>query len=130
MSDTFSKVEVITGVARRRRFSADHKLAVVAETMQPGKSVWLEPSVRSKRSVKLHRALTVRTLAARRHKRGFLPELCCRFGHWPRQSSLACHRVLSSAIRADRALTWVIFGCEEYDHECNRNGRSFVLARP
>ena len=39
MSDTFSKVEVITGVARRRRFSADQKLAVVAETMQPGMSV-------------------------------------------------------------------------------------------
>jgi hypothetical protein len=35
MSDTFSKVEVITGVARRRRFSTDLKLAVVAETMQP-----------------------------------------------------------------------------------------------
>lgn len=39
MSDTFSKVEIITGVARRRRFSADQKLAVVAETMQPGMSV-------------------------------------------------------------------------------------------
>src|SRR5271163_3627627 len=39
MSDTFSKVEVITGVARRRRFSTDLKLAVVAETMQPGMSV-------------------------------------------------------------------------------------------
>jgi hypothetical protein len=35
MSDTFSKVEVITGVARRRRFATDLKLAVVAETMQP-----------------------------------------------------------------------------------------------
>jgi len=35
MSDTFSKVEVITGVARRRRFSTDMKLAVVAE--QSGK---------------------------------------------------------------------------------------------
>jgi hypothetical protein len=33
MSDTFSKVEVITGVARRRRFSTDVKLAVVAETI-------------------------------------------------------------------------------------------------
>src|SRR5690348_11550741 len=32
MSDTFSKVAVITGVARRRRFSTDVKLAVVAET--------------------------------------------------------------------------------------------------
>ena len=39
MSDTFSKVEVITGVARRRRFSTDLKLAVVAETMLPGMSV-------------------------------------------------------------------------------------------
>ncbi len=39
MSETFSKVEVITGVARRRRFSTELKLAVVAETMQPGMSV-------------------------------------------------------------------------------------------
>ena len=39
MSDTFSKIEVITGVARRRRFSTDLKLAVVAETMQPGMSI-------------------------------------------------------------------------------------------
>ena len=39
MSDTFSKVEVITGVARRRRFSTELKLAVVAGTMQPGMSV-------------------------------------------------------------------------------------------
>jgi len=35
MSDAFSKVEVITGVARRRRFTTEQKLAVVAETMQP-----------------------------------------------------------------------------------------------
>ena len=39
MSDTLSKVEVITGVARRRRFSTDLKLAVIAETMQPGMSI-------------------------------------------------------------------------------------------
>ena len=39
MSDTFSKVEVINGVACRRRFSTDLKLAVVAETMQPGMSI-------------------------------------------------------------------------------------------
>src|SRR6476646_10963484 len=39
MSETFSKVEVITGVARRRRFPIDQKLAVVAETMQPGMSI-------------------------------------------------------------------------------------------
>ena len=39
MSDTFSKVEVITGVARRRRFPPEQKLAIVAETMQPGMSI-------------------------------------------------------------------------------------------
>jgi len=39
MSDTFSKVEVITDIARRRRFSTDLKLAVVAEAMQPGMSI-------------------------------------------------------------------------------------------
>jgi transposase len=35
----YSQVEVISGVARRLRFSPDLKLAVVAETMQPGISV-------------------------------------------------------------------------------------------
>lgn len=39
MSETFSRVEVITGVARRRRFSTEQKLAVVEETMQPGMSI-------------------------------------------------------------------------------------------
>ena len=39
MSDTFSRVEVITGVARRRRFTTEQKLAVVTETMQPGMSI-------------------------------------------------------------------------------------------
>lgn len=39
MSDTFSRVEVITGVARRRRFTTEQKLAVVTETMQPGVSI-------------------------------------------------------------------------------------------
>ena len=33
MSDIFSKVEVIIGVARRLRFSTDLQLAVVAETI-------------------------------------------------------------------------------------------------
>lgn len=33
MSDTFSRVEIITGVARRRRFTTEQKLAVVSETM-------------------------------------------------------------------------------------------------
>ena len=39
MSDTFSMVEVISGVARRRRFPTELKLAVVAETMQSGMSI-------------------------------------------------------------------------------------------
>jgi transposase len=39
MSDTFSRVEIITGVARRRRFTTEQKLAVIAETMQPGMSI-------------------------------------------------------------------------------------------
>ena len=39
MSETFSKVEVITGVARRHRFPTEQKVAVVAETMQPGMSI-------------------------------------------------------------------------------------------
>ena len=39
MSDTLSKVEVISGIARRRRFLTELKLAVVAETMQPGMSI-------------------------------------------------------------------------------------------
>ena len=39
MSETFSKVEVINGIARRRRFTTEQKLAVVAETMQPGMSI-------------------------------------------------------------------------------------------
>ena len=39
MSETFSKVEVITGVARRRRFTTEQKLSVVNETLQPGMSL-------------------------------------------------------------------------------------------
>jgi len=39
MSETFSKVEVISGIARRRRFTTEQKLAVVAETMQSGMSI-------------------------------------------------------------------------------------------
>jgi transposase len=39
MSDTFSKVEVISGIARRRRFTTEQKLAIVAESMQPGMSM-------------------------------------------------------------------------------------------
>jgi len=39
MSDTFSKVELISGVARRRRFTTEQKLAIVTESMQPGMSI-------------------------------------------------------------------------------------------
>ena len=39
MSETFSKVEIITGVARRRRFTTEQKMAIIAETMQPGVSM-------------------------------------------------------------------------------------------
>jgi transposase len=39
MTEEFSRVEVINGIARRRRFSAEQKLAIVAETMQPGMSI-------------------------------------------------------------------------------------------
>jgi transposase len=39
MSETFSKVEVISGFARRRRFTTDQKLAVVSVTLQPGMSI-------------------------------------------------------------------------------------------
>jgi transposase len=37
MSETFSKVEVITGVARGRRFTTEQKLSV--ETLQSGMSI-------------------------------------------------------------------------------------------
>ena len=39
MSEMFSKVEVITGVARRRRFTTEQKVLVVNETLQPGTSI-------------------------------------------------------------------------------------------
>ena len=39
MSDTFSKIEVISGIARRRDFTTEQKLAIVAESMQPGMSI-------------------------------------------------------------------------------------------
>lgn len=39
MSESFSKVEIITGIARRRRFTAEQKMAIIAETMQPGVSM-------------------------------------------------------------------------------------------
>jgi transposase len=74
MSDTFSKMEVITGVARRRRFSTELKLAVVAETMQPGMSV---------------------SYVARRH--GLSPSLVFRWGQLMSEGG-------KEAVRADNAV--------------------------
>lgn len=38
-SDTLQRVEIITGTGRRRRWSADAKAAIVAESFAPGASV-------------------------------------------------------------------------------------------
>lgn len=43
MSEMFSKVEVITGVGRRRRFTTEQKVSVVNETLQPGMSISYVP---------------------------------------------------------------------------------------
>lgn len=39
VTDAFSRVEVIGGVARRRRFPPEQKVAIVAETLRPGMSI-------------------------------------------------------------------------------------------
>ena len=39
MPNTTERVEIITGRERRRRYSAEHKLALVEETMLPGMTV-------------------------------------------------------------------------------------------
>ncbi|ADM08189.1 IS 426 transposase [Parvularcula bermudensis HTCC2503] len=41
MSDDYRRIEVITGTARRRYWSADEKLSIVEETLQPGQTVSL-----------------------------------------------------------------------------------------
>ena len=38
MTDTIGRVEVITGVERRRRWSVEDKLRIVAESLRPGAS--------------------------------------------------------------------------------------------
>ncbi|MCK1498292.1 transposase, partial [Bradyrhizobium sp. 188] len=38
-ADTLQRVEIITGTGRRRRWSADAKAAIVAESFAPGASV-------------------------------------------------------------------------------------------
>jgi transposase len=39
MSDEYRRIEVITGTARRRRWSVEEKLRMVAESCEPGESV-------------------------------------------------------------------------------------------
>lgn len=39
MSDEYRRIEVITGTARRRYWSAEQKLAMIEETLLPGASV-------------------------------------------------------------------------------------------
>jgi transposase len=39
MSNSADRVEVFSGVQRRRRYSLDQKLAVLAEASQPGMSI-------------------------------------------------------------------------------------------
>ncbi|WP_456791566.1 transposase [Bradyrhizobium sp. USDA 4506] len=39
-SDTLQRVEIITGTSRRRRWSADAKAAIIAESFAPGASVY------------------------------------------------------------------------------------------
>ena len=39
MSDDYQRIEVITGTARRRRWSAAEKLRIVEETLQAGESI-------------------------------------------------------------------------------------------
>lgn len=56
MSETLTKIEVMRGPAGRRRFTTEQKLAVVAETLQPGMSI---------------------SYVARRH--GLSPSLVCRW---------------------------------------------------
>ncbi len=39
MSDDYQRIEVITGTARRRRWTSEQKLRIIEETYEPGESV-------------------------------------------------------------------------------------------
>jgi len=39
MSDEYQRIEVITGTARRRRWTADRKLRIIEESFEPGETV-------------------------------------------------------------------------------------------
>ena len=40
MSDDYQRIEVITGAARRRRWTTEEKLRIVDETLRSGESIW------------------------------------------------------------------------------------------
>jgi transposase len=39
MSDEYRRIEVVTGTARRRRWSVEEKLRIIGESCEPGESV-------------------------------------------------------------------------------------------
>ncbi len=39
MSDEYQRIELITGTARRRRWSADEKLRIVSESLESGETI-------------------------------------------------------------------------------------------
>ena len=93
MPETFSRVEVITGVARRRRFSTEPKPAVVEEMMQPGMSI---------------------SYVARRH--GLSPSLVFR---WRRLMSDGGRE----AVRADDDVVAAAWDCQEFRVRAMTMGR-------
>jgi hypothetical protein len=40
MSDDYQRIEVITGAARRRRWTTEEKLRIVEETLRSGESIF------------------------------------------------------------------------------------------
>ena len=74
MSETFSKVEVITGIARRRRFTTEQKLAVVAETMI---NAWKKQAIEGMSGV-----FSGRAEAAGAVRDGEIDQLHAKIGQW------------------------------------------------
>jgi hypothetical protein len=67
MSEDYQRIEVITGVARRRQWSTDAKLRIIEESFQPGETV---SSVARRNGVApnlLYRWSTADNFTARRH---------------------------------------------------------------
>jgi transposase len=49
MSDEYRRIEVITGMARRRRWSIEEKLRIIGESCEPGESVPRSPAAMASR---------------------------------------------------------------------------------